>query len=353
MILRCETRRSHTHTKQHEGERAVYTINMMRAVLLLTLMLSGAFSVYAQGLGGSDPLTLIVSPQYPRPYQTVSIAPRSSLVDLGASTVKVTVNGVKVYEGSGTQATNVRTGDLGERTTVVVSVTDPSGTTYSKTQILRPAEVSLITESASTVHPFYQGGGLVASEGRVRLVALADLRSAPGTRIPAASLVYTWRLGNRILTDSSGIGRSTLIATAPVRYRNADITVTVTSPDNSLVGEAQTVISAVDPVTRIYRNDPLLGPNFDTALSGSFSMPDTEATFRSVGYFFSVPPVFAWTVNGNTNGTDKDITVRATGNGKGNARLGVTATETETRRNASSQVTVDFGSSTGFGFFGL
>jgi len=326
---------------------------MIRAVLLLLLVATFGISVNAQGISSGDALSLVIAPQYPRPYQTVTIAPRSSQIDLSSSNVRISVNGTNVYEGSGTQATSVRAGALGERTTVVVTVTDPAGGVYTKTQVIRPAEVSLVIEPASTAHPFYQGGGLVASEGRVRLVAIPDLRTAPGTRLPASSLVYTWRLGSRILTDSSGIGRSTLIATAPVRYRNADITVTVTSPDNTLVGEAKTVISAVDPVARIYRNDPLLGPNFDIALSGAFSMPDTEATFRAVGYFFAVPPVFAWTVNNNTNGTDKDITVRATGNGKGTARIGVTATETETRRNAGSQLTVDFGSSTGFGFFGL
>jgi len=103
----------------------------------------------------------------------------------------------------------------------------------------------------------------------------------------------------------------------------------------------------------MYRNDPLLGPNFDVALADRFSMPDAEATFRAVGYFFATPPTFAWTVNNTTNGTDKDLTVRATGNGQGTARIGVTVTEPETRRSAESRVTVDFGASTGFGFFGL
>lgn len=325
----------------------------MKRAALLMLLLGFAFSAHAQSIGSSDPLTLSISPLYPRPYQTVSIAPRSTLIDLSASTVTVSVNGTRVYEGSGTQATSVRTGGLGERTTVVVSVTDPSGRTYTKTQVFRPAEVSLVLEPVSTVHPFYQGGGLVASEGRVRLVALADMRTAPGARLPASGLVYTWRLGDRILTDSSGIGRSTLTATAPVRYRNADITVTVTSQDGGLVGEARTVVSPTDPVAYVYRNDPLLGPNFDVALTDRFSMPDTEATFRAVGYFFSVPPTFAWTVNGNANGTDKDLTVRATGSGQGTARLGVTATEAQSRRNASANVTVDFGSQSSFGFFGL
>lgn len=327
---------------------------MVRVLLFSILLLSaGVPTALAQGLGGTEPLTLVVSPQYPRPYQTVSIAPRSTLIDLSASTVRVSVNGSSVYEGSGTQATSVRTGALGERTTVVVSATDPDGRVYTKQIVLRPAEVSLVLEAGLPPHPFYQGGGLVASEDRIRLIALADLRSAPGTRLPNASLVYTWKVGNRVLTDSSGIGRSTLVATAPVRYRNADISVTVTSPDGALVGTARTLISPVDPVARIYRNDPLLGPNFDAALTNRFSMPDTEATFRAVGYFFAVPPVFSWTVNNTTSGTDKDITVRSTGNGKGTASLGLTAIETASRRSAESRVTVDFGSSTGFGFFGL
>lgn len=325
---------------------------MIRAALL-TLLFTGSLVAHAQDIGGTDPLTLVVSPEYPRPYQTVTIAPRSTLIDLSASTVRVSVNGTNTYEGSGTQPTSIRTEGLGERTTVVVTVVDPSGRTYTETLVIRPAEVSLVLEPASTAHPFYKGGGSVASEGDVRLVAIPDLRSAPGTRLPASGLVYTWRLGNQVLTDSSGIGRSTLIATAPVRYRNANISVTVTSPDNTLVGQANTVVSAVDPVARIYRNDPLLGPNFDTALTERFSMPDTEATFRAVGYFFAVPPAFAWTVNNATSGTDKDITVRATGSGQGTAALSLTATETESRRNAESRVTIDFGSAAGFGFFGI
>lgn len=329
-------------------------MRMLRAVLLSILLLGSSVSVTnAQLPSGTEPLTLSVSPQYPRPYQTVTIAPRSSLIDLSASTVRISSNGVTLYEGSGTQAASVRAGGLGERTTVTVTVTEPGGRVYTKQHVMRPAEVSLVLEPASTMHSFYQGGGLVASEGRVRLIALADLRSAPGTRLASNNLVYTWRLGNRILTDSSGIGRSSLTAEAPIRYRNADISVTVTSQDSSLVAEARTLVSAVDPVTRIYRNDPLLGPNFDIALSDRFSMPDTEATFRAVGYFFAVPPTFAWTVNNSTSGTDRDITVRATGNGKGTARLGLTATEPVTRRSAEGQVTVDFGASTGFGFFGL
>lgn len=307
----------------------------------------------AQVLPGSEPLTLVLSPEYPRPYQVVSVSPRSTLIDLSASTVRISVNGTNIYEGSGTRPTTFVAGALGERSTVTVSVTDPSGRTYTAERVLSPAEVSLVTESTSTTHPFYQGGALVASEGRIRLVALADLRSAPGTRLSPQSLVYTWRMGNRILTDASGIGRSTLVATAPIRYRNADVSVTVTSPDNRLVGFARTTVSPVDPIARVYQNDPLLGPNFDTALTGHITMQDAEATFRAVGYFFKVPPTYSWAAGSAAGGNDKDMTVRSTGAGQGDAAIRLIATEPDTRRSAESRFTLKFGTSAGFGFFGL
>ncbi len=324
------------------------------SLALIFVLCLAALPVSAQGLPGSEPLSVTLTPSYPRPHGTIEISPRSTLLDLSSSKVEVLVNGSVIYTGSGTQSVLTRAGGLGTKTTISVRVTEPSGRVYSVENVVRPAEVSLILEPVSSTHPFYQGGGLVASEGRVRLVAIADLRTDANTRLPASSLVYTWRLGNRLLTDESGIGRSTLVAQAPVRYRNADITVTVTSPDSSLVGEASTLVSAVDPLTRIYRSDPLLGPNFDVALPSRYTMSETEATFRAVSYFFAIPPTLAWTVNGSAGGSDKEITVRATGNGAGTAQLVLEAREPTHYQSTDARISVGFGgASGGLGIFGL
>lgn len=326
---------------------------MIRLVALALLFCVGTPGVSAQMLPNQEILSLVINPEYPRPHQTVTISPRSTLIDLGSSVVRATVDGTEVYEGTGTRPITIQVGGAGQQTRVVVTATTADGQTYTKEQLFRPAEVALIIEPESTSHAFYQGGGLVASEGRVRLVAITDFRTPQGTLISPANLVYTWRHGDRMLTDASGIGRSSITATAPVRYRNADITVTVTSRDNTQVAQATTRVSAIDPVTRIYRNDPLLGPNFDIALPERYTMADTEATFRAVGYFFSVPPSFVWSVNRASSGTDRDITVRSTGAGQGSARISVTSTDTKTRRSSSSASTVEFGRASGFGFFGL
>ncbi|HYE22921.1 MAG TPA: hypothetical protein VEA92_00520 [Candidatus Paceibacterota bacterium] len=324
----------------------------MFRVLLSVLFLSalaGAIPAHAQV--GAAPITISISPQYPRPYQTIAITPRSTQLNLAASTVTVSVNGTVIEEGTGVLTAYTQVGAAGERSTIRVSVTS-NGQTYTAETAVRPADVSLIVEPISTAHPFYKGGSLVASEGRVRLIAIPDIRTANGA-VAAENLVYTWRLGNQILESASGIGRSTLTATAPVRYRDANVSVTVSTQDSAVVAQATAAIAPVDPLVRIYRNDPLLGPIFDRAFSGTFAMNGEEDSFRMVPYYFAARPILSWTVNAVASGGDDDITVRATGSGRGSALLSATARHEENFQSADTSLSVRFGEDRALGIFGL
>jgi hypothetical protein len=184
----------------------------------------------------------------------------------------------------------------------------------------------------------------------VRIIALPDLRTASGARIPASSLSYTWKVGDRLLTEESGLGRSVLTATAPPRYRDAQVMVTVSTPDESIMARAVTTITPSTPSMFVYRDDPLLGPDFAHAIISAFTMKDTEETFRAVPYFFSVSPSLAWTLNGTAAGADPDVTVRTTGKESGTAALTIMATgNTDT---VDSSFSVNFGAKT-TGVFGL
>ena len=321
-----------------------YTVGMLRNIrpLILLLALVAAPSAHAQ-FTSVAPLNLTITPDYPRPYQTVTITTGSTVIDLSASTVKVSVNGKVVEQGTGVQEVPIVVGGPGETTTVSVTATT-GGKSYSKTLSIVPGDVSLIVEPLSTAHPFYEGGRLTAPEGRARLVALADLRSSPGTRIDPATLIYTWKFGDKILQEQSGIGKSVLTVTAPVRYRDAQITLTVTSPSNAVVAQAATIVSAGDQMLRVYRTDPLLGTLFEHALQGTYALPGTEESFTVVPYFFASAPILAWTVNGEASGGSKDITVRSTGSGAGSATLGISAKNVASHQNASGVLTVLFGS---------
>lgn len=326
---------------------------MLRRALYTLFVLAGCGLMYAAHaqLGNTDPITLTIDPDYPRPYQIVTVTPESSLFDLSASMVTFYVNGSVVQKGSGAESASVSVGGPGTVTTIKV-VAINNGETYSKSISIRPADVALVVEPLSSTHPFYEGASLVGSEGRVRIIAIPDLRTAKGAQIPSSSLVYTWKNGDQILQSSSGIGKNILTATAPVRYRDATITVTVTSQDSSVVGQASVYIAPIDPIMRIYENDPLLGPRYESALSNSVTLANNEDTFRAVPYFFATSPNITWDVNSTPSQTGKDITVRPAGNGKGTAVLTASASSGSLGQSADASVSVTFGQKAS-GFLGL
>jgi hypothetical protein len=321
-------------------------------LFLFIALLGSVVPVYAQSVAPVEPLTVVFSPQYPTPYQKITLVPSSTLFDIAASTITVTVNGTPLYKGSGGQSVDVTLGGPGTVTNITVTAV-AAGQTYTQKVTIRPASVALVVEPVSTTFPFYKGRGLVGSEGDVRLIAVPDLRTSSGQAVDPSKLVYTWNLGDKILQSDSGIGKNVLSASAPVRYRDADIILTVQTQDQSIVAQAETIVTPVDPFVRIYRNDPLLGPLFDIALSGAISLNGSEDTYRGVPYYFSETPALNWTVNGNDSGTSPDITVRATGNGQGTARLGFAASQSDTHQSADSALSILFGNKQSLGIFGL
>jgi hypothetical protein len=172
-------------------------------------------------------------------------------------------------------------------------------------------------------------------------------------RLSASALIYTWKWGDTVLAEQSGIGRSTFVATAPPQYRDAQITCTVRSQDGSLIAEASTVIAPVDAAVRIYRTDPLMGPDFDHALSAGYVMTTAEEAFRGVGYYFAALPSFDWAVSGQSASNDREVTVRATGSGEGNATLSLAAANSSTNQSASLTLPVHFGAKKTSNIFGF
>lgn len=301
---------------------------------------------------GVDPLTVTISPRYPRPFQTVTVTPKSTLIDLSASSVVVTVDGKEVGRGSGYQSYSVQTGGPGTRSAVRVSVSGGGSSAMDET-VIRPTDVSLVLDPISTSHAFYEGASLVAPEGRIRVIALADLRTAPGSRIPSENLTYTWKTAGRILKAESGVGKSTLIATAPVLFRNTDVSVTVSSTDGTLVGEASVAISPTEPQLLLYQENPLEGTTFTSALSKDYSLTDSEEAFRAVPYYFPAEPSLTWLLNGKFAGSDPLITVRTAGDRAGSARLSVEAKQFGAYYSAESFLIVRFGAGNGTNLFGL
>lgn len=318
---------------------------MLRVFLLIVLglsVLSTGVPAHAQVSSANQPLSISISPQNPRPLDQVTVTLTSTLINLSAGAITISKDGVVVSEGSRTAVTQV--GKAGAQTTISAKVVI-NGQTYTRSLTVRPAEVALVLEPDTIAHPFYEGGLLVAPESRVRLIALADLRTSTGARIPDSQLSYVWKFGTKTLSDHSGLGKSVLTATSPVRYRDAEVSVTVSTQDGSQKASASTFVASVTPLVRIYRNDPLSGTDFATALTDSYALTSAEETFKAVPYFFGSAPSYTWQLNGNASGSDSLVTVRTTSAQKGTALLGLTALIPNSGEQAQSRLTLQFGNS--------
>lgn len=321
---------------------------MFRAFLALAIALAMPASALAQTLsiGGLEPLTLSISPSAPRPYEEVTVTVASTLINLAAANISITANGAAI--GSGGRTATVRMGGPGTQTTIRATATLPEGA-YAAAMTVAPADVSLIVEADSTAPAFYLGAKLVPSESRLRIIAIPDIRTAPGTRVPNDQLVFRWRVGDRLLEAESGIGRNVLVATAPPRYRDARVSVSVETRDQAVTGSASVAIAPIDPIVRVYRHDPLQGTWFSRALIEPFLLPGAEESFRAVPFFFRETPSFAWTLGGAAAGSAEILTVRTSG-GSGTTVLAAKASTDDASASASAQLRFEASSSGLFGF---
>ncbi len=328
--------------------RSCASIASVAGILLVLPLAASADTLF----GVSQPFTLSLSPQHPLPYSTVSVVPVSAQVDVTSGTVTVSVNGKQAVSG-GAGSTNILLGAPGVPVSVLVKLATGGGT-YTESMTITPQDVVLVAEPLSSAPPLYAGKPLVPLGGSIRMVAAADMRTPTGKRLDPGTLAYLWSVDGVEQQASSGIGKKTLIVDSPLQYRSRSVSVTVTSSDRTLAGEASFDVVAVDPSIRIYERDPLLGIRFERALVSSYAIHGAESTLYAGAFSFPTAlgsPVIAWFLNGISAQQGSFITLRPTGAGTGSAALSVTGSSGGVVA-ASASIPVAFGSSRS-SFFGL
>lgn len=330
----------------------------MRSVLFVAFVLTlSPLAVSAQSLGdlttGSSSFSISASPQYPAPLGQVTLSFLSSSIDLSGATMVVVVGGKNIYRGA-VQPLSVTLGKAGSITDIAVTMSS-GGASFSQTVSIQPQDILLVAEPISSAPVLYPGKPSVPLEGDVRVIAVANLRSASGVGQNPSSFSYGWTVDGVRIADSSGVGKSTIIVASPLQYRSRDVSVTVMSPDGSLVGGSSLSLSAMEPLVRIYENDPLLGIRFDRALPGSFSINGSEASLYAAP--FGLPttggtPLLQWFLNGVSAQIGNLITLRPAGSGRGNASLSLVASS-GTSVQATASLSLSFGAAPSTNFFGL
>ena len=330
----------------------------MRSFLLIAsvaLLLPGA--ALAQSFAGlgevESTFTITANPQYPVPGSRATLSFLSSSLDLTNATLAVAANGKSIYQGS-VQPVAVTLGKAGSITTISATIAS-GGTNYTQSLAIQPQDVSLVAEPISSAPPLYPGKPSVPLEGSVRVIAVANLRDSKGKAVSPSSLSYSWSVDGTQIANSSGIGKAAIVVASPLQYRARSVSVAVTNFDGSLAGGATISLAPLDPIVRVYANDPLLGIRYDHALFGSYSISGTESSLYAAPFSFPTTggaPLVQWFLNGSAAQTGNSITLRPTGSGQGNASLSLVVSAGDYTR-ATANLSLTFGASSGTNFFGL
>lgn len=323
------------------------------AIVLVLPLVAGAQSLGDLGSISGESFTLSASPQYPSPYSQATVSILSGSVDVTNSTVTAFVGGKEIYKGSA-RPFSVQLGKTGSIVNVKVTIAS-GGASFSQTLSIQPQDVVLIAEPISSAPPLYQGKSLVPIGGDVRIVAMASLKDSGGKSASPTTYSYAWTVDDTRIANSSGIGKSAIIVASPLQYRSRTVSVAVTNANGNLVGGASLSLSAEQPSLRIYKNDPLLGILYDSALSGSYNITGAESTLYAAPFSLATTggvPFIQWFLNGSSVQTGNLITLRPTGSGQGSASLSLTASSGDLTP-VTTVLSLIFGAKPSTNFFGL
>ncbi len=255
---------------------------------LLSLSLFFFSTVFAQGIPGvGTPVTILVSPENPRPGETVFLSAQSYSFDIDSAAITWKVNGKTVASGNGIKRVEVVAGEVGTIKTVEVTAITPEGP-FAQTVEIRPANIDLLWESASYVPAFYKGKALFSYGGSYKITAFPHITDRSGKRLDPKTLVYKWSKNGTLDDTASGYGKTSYVSIQSSFVRSGDdISVTVQTPNENFSFSESVTLSPVDPEIIFYEKNPLYGIWLENALPSILNLDREEIAVEAEPYFFS------------------------------------------------------------------
>jgi hypothetical protein len=297
-------------------------------------------------------IVLSISPENPGSNQNVTATLSSYSIDLDKANISWSVNGQSSSMGIGKKTFFFETGSSGTPITLSAMIDTVDGQSVSKTETITPADVDMLWEADDAYSPpFYRGKTLVPSQGIFKVVAMPNLVSQSG-KVDASNLSYAWTQDGDPQTDSSGWGKNYLIFQNSYLDKDNVIKVSVSDITGTTGAEGDITLNTTTPKILFYENDPLLGINWETALTDGFKINPNGETIVAAPYFFSPSDIsssdltFDWSLNGqsiNTPTPPNVLSVKPNPGQSGDATINLAVNNINTLfQSLSQQIQVSF-----------
>jgi len=307
----------------YQRKRKIINLILFSFLLLFLAIPVGA-TLTSPVSSGYD-LELKLDPEYPSANQTVSV--KVELYGLAIEKYEIlwSIDGVLKKRGIGQKEFFFQTGNWGENIILTVQINTPNNGQLQKQLQITPTEVDLIWEANTYTPPFYKGKALNSSKAIVNVTVLPNFIDKNGQKIPNEKLIYNWQEDWKVKGNQSGYGKSTFSLEGPQTNRSKSIKVTVTSLDGALKAEKSISFRAISPEIVFYKQDPLLGVLYNTAIKGEYNFGENEEIKIMASPFFFSPQNeinYNWTMNGQTmNISNNEIILRQPDGQTGSAQI--------------------------------
>jgi hypothetical protein len=282
------------------------------ALLSCIIMAAGLASiVHAQATVSAPPgveeqISVEINPQKPQPGDNVDLAIESFSFDMNKAYVVWAVNGVVKSEGPGKRKFSFTAGKAGTTQKITIGITTEDQRIINKTLTFAPARVGLVVEADTYTPPYYKGKALFTPQAMLKVVALPELVTSAGYKIPAENLVYTWSVDGKVMQDSSGYGKSALFVEGNLIPRSMVVTAAVSAYNSDLTAEESVQIEPSEPEIILYEDSLLWGVRREEAFTSDMYLYAREVKLLAEPYFLSVhipestDVQYTWTLNGQT-----------------------------------------------------
>ena len=305
----------------------LYGYMRLRVLLLALVILFPSAVVTAQfdaaQFGGTPQITITLDPTHPSPGDLVTASIDDYAGGVYGSEITWRYDGSVVESAANQRQIQFVASTAGSNTVVEATLQRPQGGAETLRAAVNPVYMDIIIEPQTRVPDWYIGRSLPSLGSQINATVLLN----NGSFIDPQSLVYTWRINNKVI-EGGPIRGGNQVAFPTPRGASVVVSVTATTPAGDTVAKRAVSVNIVLPELGFYEKHALYGMRYfpltnSTPLVGSILTLQAEPFFLDTRVY-NRPDVAEWEINStrtdNSNDNPYEITLRSSG---GNSRTDV------------------------------
>ena len=276
-------------------------------LLLVATIITTAFSPFKSYASSPSDISVITVPENPAPNQNVTITLSSYVDDLNSVLISWSVDGKNSTSGIGDKSFSLIAPDLGQKTTVVATISLSDGD-LNETIPIKPAIITMLWQANdSYVPPFYEGKALPSPDSEIKVVAIPEIKNG-SSFVDPTNMTYDWQLDQTNDADNSGYGKNSYVYVSDYLDNSNNVSVTASTLDGNDSVNGSVDVATVNPKIDFYVNDPTMGTLWENAISDGYQVLGNQI-IQAAPYFISpknlrIPFLtFTWSLN------DQEISV--------------------------------------------